>query len=153
MRDSALTACKHDATMLPVTTYGPFGRGNRLLDLHPTTKHASNRLLDLHPTTKHAPNRLLDLHPTTKHAPNHLLDLHPTTEHAPNRLLDSHPTTKLVPNRLEICKTCLKWPQNGISGSGYRESARNFEPNPMAMVPDPQIRFFLGGRGGSEIGP
>ena len=42
--------------MLPVTTYGPFGRGNRLLDSHPTSKHAYNPLLDLHPATKHAKN-------------------------------------------------------------------------------------------------
>ena len=29
-----------------------------------------------------------------------------------------------------------------ISGSRYLESAQNFDPNPMAMVPDPKIRFL-----------
>ena len=41
---------------------------------------------------------------------------------------------------------CVKNVRNGlrteISGSGYLESARNFDPNPMAMVPDPKIRFL-----------
>ena len=127
--------------MLPVTTYGPFGRGNRLLDLHPTTKHAPNRLLDLHPTTKHASNRLLDLHPTAKHASNQLLDLHPTTKHAPNRLQDFENLQKNISNGL----------RTEITGSGYQASARNFDPNPMAMVPDPQIRFFVLWGGDSYI--
>ena len=42
-----------------------------------------------------------------------------------------------------------KWSKNArngfrtkISGSRYLESARNFDPNPMATVPDPKIRFL-----------
>ena len=47
---------------------------------------------------------------------------------------------------ISIFRKLSKHARNGIrtkiSGSGYRESARNFDPNPMAMGPDPKIRFL-----------
>ena len=42
----------------------------------------------------------------------------------------------------KIIEKYTKWHQTKISGSRYLESARNFDPNPMATVPDPKIRFL-----------
>ena len=43
---------------------------------------------------------------------------------------------------MEFVKNIRNGLRTEISGSGYLESARNFDPNPMAMVPDPKIRIF-----------
>ena len=43
---------------------------------------------------------------------------------------------------MKIVKNVRNGLRTEISGSGYLESARNFDPNPMAMVPDPKIRIF-----------
>ena len=39
---------------------------------------------------------------------------------------------------LESCKKVEHGLRTETSGSGYRASARNFEANPMATVPDPK---------------
>ena len=44
---------------------------------------------------------------------------------------------------MEFVKSVRNGLRTEISGSGYLESARNFDPNPMAMVPEPQI-WILG---------
>ena len=54
---------------------------------------------------------------------------------------------------MEFVKNIRNGLRTEISGSGYLESARNFDPNPMAMVPDPKILIFgsqkivFGGKG------
>ena len=44
---------------------------------------------------------------------------------------------------MEFVKHIRNGLRTEISGSGYLESARNFDPNPMAMVPDPKIRVLF----------
>ena len=44
---------------------------------------------------------------------------------------------------LEIAKIFWNGFGTEISGSGYLESARNFNLNPMVMVPDPKIRLAI----------